>query len=50
MISKEQAAKSLKHMAKSWFVLYKYYEIIDNTELEWKNCSTVKMRQGLRKN
>lgn len=34
----------LNKIGKSWFVLYKYYEVIDKKELGWKNCKTVAFR------
>lgn len=49
MVNEEKAAKFLRRMGKSWFVLYKYYETIDSNELDWMKCKTVKMRQGFYK-
>lgn len=45
-MNEEQSTKSLNRIGKSWFVLYKYYEEIDKNELDWKKCTTVKMRQN----
>ena len=42
-----RAIRSLNQMGKSWFVLYKYYELVDKTELKWKNCDTVTMRKNI---
>ncbi len=36
--------QDLNKMGKAWFVLYKYYEVIDKNELGWKNCKTVAFR------
>jgi hypothetical protein len=40
-------AKELNRMGKSWFVLYKYYELEDKNVLEWQNCKTVVMRKNI---
>lgn len=34
-------------MGKSWFILYKYYELEDKNVLEWQNCKTVNMRKNI---
>ena len=39
--------KDLNSMGKSWFVLYKYYELIDKNELGWKKCKTVQLRKNI---
>ena len=39
--------KELNRMGKSWFVLYKYYELEDKNELGWKRCKTVQMRKNI---
>lgn len=39
--------KELRTIGKSWFILYKYYEVIDPNEMEWKNCSTVQLRKSV---
>ena len=42
----EEGLKQLNRMGKSWFVLFKYHELIDHDELGWKNCKTVQMRKN----
>ena len=39
--------KDLNRIGKSWFVLYKYYEVEDKNVLDWKKCKTVKFRQSI---
>ena len=36
----------LNKIGKSWFVSYKYYELIDKKELGWQKCNTVEMRKS----
>lgn len=37
--------RALNRMGKSWFVLYKYYEVENKNELSWQKCKTVEMRK-----
>ena len=39
--------KELNRMGKSWFVLYKFYELEDKSVLEWQKCKTVNMRKSI---
>jgi hypothetical protein len=39
--------KELNRMGKSWFVLYKFYELEDKNVLEWRECKTVEMRRNV---
>ena len=39
--------RDLNRIGKSWFVIYKYYQLIDHSEACWKNCSTVQMRKSV---
>ena len=37
----------LNRIGKSWFVLYKYYEVEDKNVLDWQKCKTVGLRQSV---
>lgn len=39
--------KELNRMGKSWFVLYKFYELEDRNMLEWQKCKTVNLRKNI---
>ena len=39
--------RDLNRIGKAWFVLYKYYEVVDSSETKWQNVDTLEFRKSI---